>query len=187
MPRTLTRWSAASIALNQFLTRTLHWAPLLDDLDLFMLGIVGRNQYAGGSDTIGIAAESTGDVDLWNPQRLKVDNSNSQISNFTDANGGVLVVQLRFDVRVSNSAISVTPKVQYGSTIATMTSVASLSGQAACSATNTDSTGTNQYQEVAITLPPGVNFLRPLLTVSGTPAVGYQVWGRVLFDCFIQT
>ncbi len=187
MSRTLKRWSAASIALAQHLTQTQHWSPLLDDLDLFMLGITQRNVPLGGSDTIGIPAESTGDVDLLNWTPLEIDNTNSQISNFSDLNGGVLVRRLRYLVRVSNAAISVTPKALYGPTITSLLSVVGLSGAAACSATAADYTGTNSYQLITMTIPPGLNIVKCQATISGTVAVGYQVWARAFYDCYIQS
>lgn len=166
---------------------TPHVQPLKDDLDILMLGVLGRNMFCGGSDTVGVPAIATGDVNLesWIP--ISVDNTANQLTSFSDSNGAALIVRMRFLVRVSNAGISVTPKIVYGSTITTITSVATISGQTACNATNDDYTGTDQYQTVLITLPTGVNLFKPLLTISGTPVSTYQVWGKAVYDCYISS
>lgn len=166
---------------------TAHVQPLKDDIDLFLLGVLGRNLFAGGSDSLGIPGESPGDVNLESWLPISIDNTANQLSSFSDTNGGVLVCQMRFMVRVSNAGITVTPKVMYGTTISGLSSVATISGAAACLATASDYTGTDQYQTIAITLPSGANLLKPMLTIGGTPASGYQVWGKVLYDCYVSS
>lgn len=158
-----------------------------EDLDLLALASFRRNVFAGGSETEGIDAGATGDVDLLHFLPMEVDNTSGQLSTFSDANGGVLVARFRFLVRVSNAAISVTPKIRYGSTFSAMTTVATISGAAACSVTSSDYSGSNQYQTVDVTLPTGVKLFKPQLTIAGTVAAGYQVWGRAMFDLFVQT
>lgn len=179
--------SGGAFAAGDLFKLTPHVQPIKDDLDLLMLGVMGRNMFCGGSDTLGIPAESTGDVNLegWVP--ISVDNTSNQLSSFTDANGATLVVRMRYLVRVSNVGITVTPKIVYGTTIAGLSSVVTISGQAACFATSDLYTGTNQYQTVLITLPSGANLLKAVLTIGGTPAAGYQVWGKAVYDCFIQS
>lgn len=179
--------AGGAFAAGDLFKLTAHVQPLKDDLDLLMLGVLGRNIFAGGSDSLGIPAEATGDVNLENWLPIGIDNTANQLSSFSDVNSGVLVCQMRFLVRVSNAGITVTPKVMYGTTISGLSSVATISGTSACSATASDYSGTGQYQAVAITLPSGANLLKPMLTIGGTPAAGYQVWGKVLYDCYIST
>jgi hypothetical protein len=142
---------------------------LRNNLNLLASGVFGRNILWGGSDVLGITGEATGDVDLpgWFP--LVIDNASSVISD----SGGTLVCQVRFLVRVSNAAINVTPKIVYGSTFPTFGSTATVSG-------------TNQYQTVAVTLPAASRIFKPLLTIAGTPASGYQVYGRAILDLYVQ-
>lgn len=179
--------ASGAFAAGDLFKLTAHVQPLKDDLDLFMLGVLARNMFAGGSDSLGIPAESSGDVNIENWLPISIDNTANQLSAFSDVNGGVLVCQMRFMVRVSNAGITVTPKVKYGTTISGLSSTATISGAAACLATANDYTGTDQYQTIAITLPSGANLLKPMLTVGGTPAAGYQVWGKVLYDCYVST
>jgi hypothetical protein len=155
---------------------------LRNNLNLLASGVFGRNILWGGSDVLGITGEATGDVDLpgWFP--LVIDNASSVISD----SGGTLVCQVRFLVRVSNAAINVTPKIVYGSTFPTFGSTATVSGTAACAATSSDYSGTNQYQTVAVTLPAASRIFKPLLTIAGTPASGYQVYGRAILDLYVQ-
>src|SRR4051812_25542418 len=87
------------------MTETQHWTPLRDLTDLLASGALQRNLFVGGSENIGIPAEATGDVTLYNFTPWSVDNTSSQISGFSATNGGTLVVQVRFLVRVSNAAI----------------------------------------------------------------------------------
>lgn len=179
--------SAGIFVAGDLFKLTAHVQPLKDDLDLLMLGVLGRNVFCGGSDSLGIPAEATGDVNLENWLPISIDNTSNQLSSFSDTNGATLVCRMRFMVRVSNAGITVTPKVVYGSSISAITSVATISGQAACLATASDYTGTDQYQTVTITLPSGANLMKPLLTIGGTPAAGYQVWAKVLYDCYVSS
>jgi hypothetical protein len=90
---------------------------------------------------------------------------------------------------VSNIAISVTPKLFYSSSRASVAaggSVATLSGTAACSATSSDYSGSNQIQTVTLSLPTGLKYFRGALTIAGTPAANYQVWGRAWCDLFVS-
>lgn len=151
--------------------------PSRDAVALLGLGLAQRNVPMGGSMIVGIVAEATGDVILpeWRP--VRVDNSNNQISGSAN-----VIVRCRFLVRVSNGAITVTPKV-YNITDA---GAATISGGAACSATSADYDGTNQQQTITLTLPSGVKDFQGRLTIAGTPAAGYQCWGVAIFDCFIN-
>lgn len=157
-----------------------------DSLDKLALATLQRNIFAGGSSLTGIDASASGDVDLLDWAPLEIDNTSAQFSGFSDSNGAVLVARFRFLVRVSNGAITVTPKLRYGSTITTITTAATISGDAACSATDEDYSGTDQYQTVTVTLPSGKKLWKPQLTIGGVPAAGYQVWGRAWLDLFVQ-
>jgi hypothetical protein len=168
------------------MTETQHWTPLRGLTDLLATGALQRNVFVGGSENIGIPAEATGDVTLYDSVPWSVPNESSQISGFSTANGGTLVVQVRFLVRVSNAAINVTPKVFYGSTMGSIATAATVSGTAACSATDSDYSGTNQIQTVTLTLPAGLKYFRAALTIAGVPAAGYQVWGRAFYDAYVS-
>lgn len=161
-----------------------------DYLDLLGLGGIGnRNVLAGGDvASLGLDGSVSGDIDLLNWTPFVVDNTALQLSSFSDVIGGAtLVVQIRYLLRVSNAGLSLTPKILYGSTITTITTVATISGQTACVATATDFSGANQYQTVTVTLPSGVNIFKPQVTRGGTPAAGYQGFARAWWDCFIQS
>ena len=169
------------------MTEGVHWKPLRDLTDLLALGAIQRNLFIGGSEVNGIPATATGDVTLVEFVPWSVDNVSSQVSGFSNANGGTLTVQVRFMVRVSNAAINVTPKVWYGSSMSAISSAATLTGAVSCAATNEDYSGTNQVQIVTLTLPAGLKYFKAGLTIAGTPAADYQVWGRGYYDCFIQS
>ncbi len=166
---------------------TPHVQPLKDDLDLLMLTTLCRNVYGGGSEAVGLDGSATGDADVLNWTPFVVDNTNNQLSTFSDTNGATFVAQCRFLLRVTNVGITVTPKILYGTTITTVTTVATISGQATCSATNTDFSGTNQYQIVSVTLPTGVNLFKPVVTIGGTPAAGYMAFARAYWDIYVQS
>jgi hypothetical protein len=171
-------------------TLTAGFDPLRNVLDLMMAGSTFRNQFFGGSEITGISAEATGDVTLIDWVPLLIDNTSSQLSGFTDSppsgSAATFVCQVRFFVRVSNSAINVTPKILYGSSMTSFGSTATVSGTAACSAMDSDYSGTNQIQTVTVTLPAGARYFKPQLTIAGTPASGYQVWGRAYADLFVS-
>lgn len=144
---------------------------------LFAFAGFSRNQYMGGSTATSIPGDTAGDFDLPHLSiPFVLDNSSSQISG---ASG--VVIQVRFFVRVSNAAITVTPRI-YNITAA---GVATTTGQAACSATNSDYSGTNQQQTLALTLATASNAYKAQLTIGGTPAGGYEVWGYAIFDCYV--
>lgn len=151
--------------------------PLKDAVDLVGLGSFPRNVRMGGSMTIGIAAEVTGDVVLPDWALVILDNSNNQISGSAN-----VIVRVRFLVRVSNGAINVTPKVYKFSAGADAT----ITGALACAATSDAYMSSNQQQTVTLTLPNGVTSFQPRLTIGGTPAPGYKVWGTAILDCFIN-
>ena len=155
-------------------------------IDKLSLGTLYRNESMGGSSLIGIDVNADGDVDLLDFAPIDIDNTSGHLSSFTDSNGATLVVRARFLVRVSNATISATPKLRYGTTFTGITNVATISGALACSATNSDYSGTNQYQTVTITLPTGVNLWKPQLTIASTGGNPYTVWGRAWLDVFIQ-
>ena len=186
MSRTAILWNRG-LSLPAPMRESTHWTPLRDLTDLLALGCFARNLYVGGSDVLGIPAEVTGDVELpgWFP--FLIDNSNSQISGFSNSNGGTLVVQVRYFVRVSNGAITFTPKIVYGTSMSALSTTATISGQAACSATSSAYTGTDQVQTVAFTLPAGAKWFKALGTIGGTPAAGYQAFARAVHDLYISS
>lgn len=169
---------------------TPHFTPLRDDLDLLLAGCLARNIPMGGDEVNGIVAEATGDVNLLHWLPVLIDNTSNQLSGFSDSppsgSAATLVAQVRFFVRVSNSGITVTPKMFYGASMASITSAATVSGAAACSATASDYSGTDQIQTLTLTLPAGAKYFRAALTIGGTPATGYQAWGRAVADLYVS-
>jgi len=167
------------------MTEANSWTPLKTLTDLLALGVFQRNIWVGGGQNEGYSGEVTGtfDVEPWIP--FGIDNRNtSQISTFLNTNGGTLVCQWRFLVRVSNAAINVTPVIYNISATANAT----ISGQAACSATSDAYSGTDQQQTIVLTIPSNaLNFFRPKITLAGTVAAGYQYWVTAVADLFIET
>jgi hypothetical protein len=154
--------------------KATHYDPLKNDLDLLMLGIIGRNQYWGGDDNIGILSAVVVDV-LNQGDGFEIDNTSNQLSG----SSGV-VVQVRIRLRVENAAISVTPRI-YNVTDA---AVATTSGAAACSATATDFSGSNQQQTLTLTLASGKKKYKVQITPS---AATYQAWASgVVSDIYIS-
>lgn len=159
---------------------TPHVTPLKDDLDLLMLGLVARAVYAGGDWDNGVDASAAGDFDVLRAVPFEVDNASNQISGSTG-----LVCRITYYCRVSNAAITITPKIVYGTAITNLTNVATISGHAACSAIAADYSGTNQVQQVTFTLPSGVKLFKPRFTVAGTPAAGYQAYVFATRDLYV--
>lgn len=175
------------VDLDEFLMDT-HATPLRDALDLLSLAAVQRNLYVGGSELTGIPATATGDVVLYDYVPWLVPNDNNQIGGYVDSAGGAtLTRQVRVFARVSNAAINITPKIWYGSSMTAITTALSLTGAAACSATNADYSGTNQIQTVTFTLPTGAKYFKVGFTIAGTPAADYQIWGRAYYDCYVSS
>jgi hypothetical protein len=167
------------------MTTTADWTPLRDLLILLAQGGLARNVYVGGSEVTGIVSEATGDKVLIDYVPLAIDNTDNRITGFDDDNGGTLTVQVRMFLRVSNTAINITPKVWYGTTMGAITTVATISGTAACAATNSDYSGSNQIQTFTVTLPSGARYLKVGFTIAGTPASGYQAWARAYADYYV--
>lgn len=160
---------------------------LKDQVDLLIAGAVQRNVLVAGDDVTGLDASASGDVLLLHSYPpIEIPNESGQLSGFTDANGAVFAARFRFALRVSNGAISITPKLKYGTTISGITNVAMISGDAACSATADDYTGTDQIQDVLVTLPSGLKLWKAFVTVGGMPAAGYQAWASVRFCGYVQ-
>lgn len=191
MSRTLARIGGSGagglFAAGDLFTLTSDGNPLKVDLDMLMLGSLQQNIPVGGSRETGFEVSADGDIDIPECFPVSIDNSNDQFGGFTDANGAILVARFRFLVRVSDVAISATPKLRYGASFGTITSVGTISGEAACSAIDDDYSGTNQYQEVDVTLPTGIKLWKPQLTISGTGALPYTVWAKVVYDLFVQS
>jgi len=167
---------------------TLGYTPLRDSLDIALAASFQKNLYVGGSDQVALDAVSAGDMTLLDFVPWLVDNTSGQLTGFTDAHSATLVVQVRFMLRVSG-AITLTPKVFYGSSMTAITTVATISGEAACSATNTDYSGSNQIQTIALTLPTGEKYFKAAVTVGGSPTSGSpatEAWARAYFDLYVQ-
>lgn len=171
---------------TEFAKKGNFYQPVKEDVDLWLAGVIQRNIYAGGSTAFELDGSATGNFDLqpWVP--ILADNTNNQITAFTDANSAVLVVQMRFIVWVSNAAINVTPRIIRGATMATISTVVTISGQVACSDTTAALTGATQNQVVAITLPNAAHYFKPQITIAGTPAAGYTVKGLAVYDCYVS-
>lgn len=155
--------------------------PTKDNHDLWLSGVIGSDKFAGGDMDLEIDASVAGTYDLRPQLPMRVDNRLNQISDFVDTNGATLVVQFRFFVWASAATITVTPAV-YDITAA---AAASISGQAACSASSEDFSGTNQQQSVALSLPNAVHYFKCQITIGGTPALGLTARGLALFDCYV--
>ena len=161
--------------------------PLKEQVELFMLGAWCRDLHVGGSRVIGVSVPATGDYDLveWHP--VIIDNVNDQLGGFTDGFGATLVVEFMYFIRVSDTGFTVTPKVAYGTDMSNLTTVATISGEAACSATSAAYTGTDQVQNVAFTLPAALKWFKPFFTVGGAPDNGSQAWVDVTHNRYIQS
>lgn len=167
-----------------------------NDIDMLALGVLRRDVFMGGSRELGVTVTADGDYDLieWRP--ITTDNTNTQFTGFTDSNGATHVAQVRFLIRVSDLGISpaptATPKMRYGAAfsdiaVAGTGTVATISGEAACSTTTVDYSGSNQYQTISITVPTGVKLWKPQVTIAGTGGVPLTFWALALFDEYIQS
>jgi hypothetical protein len=160
--------------------------PDRNDVDMLALAALQTNVFAGGSELVGLDASATGDVKLLEWQPLYFDNASAQWTG----TAATLVAQYRYRIRVSNAAITFTPKIWYASTEAGLISApiaATISGEAACSATDADYSGANQLQTVAFTIPTGAKYWAAGGTIAGSVAAGYQVWARALRDIYVST
>lgn len=173
-------------------TLTGYFTPEQTLTRMFARAAYQRNVFAGGSLTEEIDGSNTGTFDLkpWLP--IEIDNRNSsQISGFDNANGGTLVVQFRFLLRVTDANINITPRIVYASTIGGLASptVATVSGAAACDDTDEDFAGSaDQYQTLALTLPANVlRIFKPQITIAGTPATGYGAIALAMMDIYVQS
>lgn len=169
------------LAGTDHLKATTHLIPWQYDIELAGLGSFCRGEYAGGSWTRAIDASAAGDVDLIDAVPFTVDNTNSQLSGATN-----LICRVTYYVRVSDAAVSLTPKILYGATFAALTTAATISGQAACTATAGDYSGTNAIQTVVFTLPAGVKYFKASLTIGGTPAAGLYAYAYAVRDLYIN-
>lgn len=157
-----------------FFTKTTHYDPMKNTLDLLMLGVISRNQYWGGDDVTPIFSASVVDA-IGQGDGFEIDNTNSQISGSAS-----IIVQVRLRIRVGNVGVSVTPQVYNVTTSA----VATTSGAAACAATNEDFSGTNQQQTLALTLAAGINKYKVRFTP--TNAI-YPVWvSGIVSDIYVN-
>lgn len=175
-----------NIGIDRF-KGTANIQPLKEQIDLIMLGSWCRDLPVGGSSIDGIDGSTSGDKFLLGARPVRIDNSNAQLSGFTDANGATLVVNFIYFCRVSNAGISVTPKVVYGTSMSDLVTVATISGAFACTATGDDYTGSFQVQTVSLTLPSGAKWFLPICTIGGLPAEGYQAFVDVQHNRYIQS
>ena len=159
--------------------KTTHWDPLKNNVDLLMLGCYARNQYGGGSETVGIGVGvGTGYVTVQDSIEFEIDNSNSQVSNTTN-----LVCQARICLRVTNtvspaSGISVTPRV-YNVTDA---SVPTQSGAAACTSDDDTFAGSNQKQTISFT--PATGKKKYVMQVAKSSDLDNVIACRIAFDVY---
>jgi hypothetical protein len=185
MSRIWTRiFGGATIVEGNFIEIDNFEEPARNGLDMLALGVLQANVYAGGSDLAGIPADATGDVKLLEWKPLYFDNTSGQWTG----TAATLVAQYRYRIRVSNGAMTFTPKIWYAASESLLQSApvsATLSGQAACSATDADYLGTNQLQTVSFTIPSGAKYWAAGGTIGGTP--GGHVFASALRDIFIQT
>jgi len=156
--------------------KTTHYDPLKNDIDLLALGCFGRNQYGGGSEIVGFGVGvGTGQLQAYDSVEFEIDNTSNQISGSAN-----VVIQVRVMVRVENAGISVTPRVFN----ITDSSVPTQSGAAACTATASDFSGTNQKQTISFT--PASGKKRYIVQVAKS-ADTFQVWcARIAWDCFVN-
>lgn len=193
MSRKVARMDPSMMVEGSKLKVIPHWRPLKETLDIVLLNSLFRGKYMGGSrigEGLTINADADYDLPGWEP--VPLDNLNAQLSSFTDANGATLVAQARYLVRVSDAAISATPKLRYGAAFSDIVTegtgtAPALSGAVACSATAADYSGTNSYQTVTITLPSGVKLWKPQVTIAGTGGNPYTVWALALLDLYVQS
>jgi hypothetical protein len=186
MSRVWTRiFGGVAIVEGNFIEIANFEEPARNGLD--MLALLGEcNVDAGGSESIGIDASATGDKKLLDWKGLYFDNASGQWTG-TPA---TLVAQYRFRCRVSNAGITITPKLWYAATEAALISApvaATISGEAACSATNSDYSGTDQIQTVSFTIPSGAKFWAAGFTIAGAVAAGYQAWASAVRDIYIAS
>lgn len=162
-----------------------HVTPLREALILLGQGSWVRGLPVGGSNVIGVECNTSGDKDLVDWVPVEIDNSGDRLSDASLTNGAVRIVQFRYRIRVSDTGITVTPKIVYGSTLSFGTT-ATISGQSACSATDEDFLGdASQYQAVAVLLPSSFKIWKAMFTVGGTPAPNAQAWVTVWHDRYI--
>lgn len=139
---------------------------LRNDLALLVQGQVGRNRWVGGSDSRGLLASAA--VDIIDALHFKIDNSSTQWSGSTG-----ITVPITVLLRVANASISVTPRIWNYTTAA----AATISGAAACSATATDWSGTNQIQTLLLTLASGINeYCVQVTPTAATYPVFVKAW-----------
>jgi len=182
---------------GQKVHHTQYLRPVARAVMMLALGVLQQNVPAGGSDTVGQDASATGDYRLLDWFPILNENASAQFSGFTDnnSNSAVYVARFRYKIRVSNSGITITPKVWYGASISTITNAATITDEngdpvAACNVVDADPptyTGAHQYQEVWVTEPSGAKLWIPGYTVGGAPAANYQAWVSARWDRFVRT
>lgn len=162
--------------------------PVRINFDLIGKGVVQRNVWAGGDEIMGIPGDTAGDVKLYHWMPLFFDNTSDQFG-FSNS-PAVSVAVYTYFVRVSNAALTFTPKIWYAvdeETLITGPTVATISGQTACSATNADYSGTDQIQKVTVTMPSAARYWAAGGTIGGVPSAGYQAWARASRDIYISS
>lgn len=112
----------------------------------------GRLTHYLGGDRLRAVPNVASAQDAINYIDIELDGT--QLAGFT--------IQLRVEVRTANAGTSVTPKLR------NVTDSTDAGTGVACSATNTDYTGTSQKQTITVTLAAGVKKYRLQLTPSNT-------------------
>lgn len=160
--------------------------PARINFDLLANCDIQKNVPAGGDEFVGIDATASGDKRLVNFHPLWFNNTSARWSG----TAGTLIARFRFHLRVSDPAINITPIVWYADdeeTLLSSPSVAAITGEVACSATDADLSGSDQIQSVDITIPSGEKVWMAGVTIGGTPAAGLQVWARAWRDIYIAS
>jgi hypothetical protein len=155
--------------------------PVKYNLELLCAGILGMNRFAGGGD-IELDGSTAGTYDLRPMMSMGVDNRNNQISGFSDANSATIVIQFRFYLWSSNSALTLTPAVYNVTQSATATTATPV----ACSAGSEDYSGTSQQQTITLSLYNGFCYYKPQVILAGTPARGYRWRAYAQFDAYMS-
>lgn len=132
-------------------------------LNMAAAGVFARAIPIGGSKSRGLMAGAV--IDAIDAVDFEIDNTSSYVSG-----SGSLTVPITVHVRVESASLSVTPSIYNVTTAANAT----VSGAAACTATNEDYSGTNQKQTLLLSLATGVNVYRLRFTPT---SASYQFWG----------
>lgn len=155
------------------------WTPLADLTDLLLMGQLRRDHFCGGVRELD--ASSSGTFRLPGALPITIDNSNNQLSNYSDGTS-TLYVRFRFFLYVSRAGITITPALYNLTTAAAVT----ITGASACSATDETFAGTAQQQTITFTLPAAKCAYLPQVAIGGSPAAGDTAFAACFFDCYVE-